>query len=55
MILGRLYRMIFGGLPSYRNHDAKVRAAHKRVSEALEGLDQDVLILMHATLVSKLD
>ncbi len=55
MILGRLYRLIFGGLPPSKDHDAKVRAAHRRVSAALEGLDKDVLTLMHAALTTKLD
>lgn len=55
VILGRLYRIIFGGVPYTKNHDAEVRAAYQRVSRALEGLDEDVLLLMQATLMSGLD
>lgn len=52
LILGRLYRMIFGGPPAVRDHDAEVQQAAARVSQALENLDRDVLTLMSATLTS---
>lgn len=55
VILGRLYRLIFGGTRYVKNHDAEVQAAQQRVSQALEGLDQDVLTLMHATMTLGLD
>lgn len=55
VILGRLYRLIFGGLRYTKNHDAEVRAAQQRVNRALEGLDQDVLTLMQATMTVGLD
>lgn len=54
MILGRLYRLIFGGLSMGRNHDREVREAHDRVSKALDGLDRDVLILMRESLKTDL-
>lgn len=53
MILGRLYRFIFGGIFMVRDHDKEVREAQARVATALEGLDKDVLTLMQATLTSK--
>lgn len=55
VILGRLYRMIFGGMRYSKNHDAEVQAAQQRVNKALEGLDQDVLLLMQATMIVGLD
>lgn len=54
MILGRLYRLIFGGLAPGRNHDREVREAHDRVSRALDGLDRDVLVLMRESLKTDL-
>lgn len=50
MILGRFYRLIFGGLAQGRNHEHEVREAHARVSRALDGLDHDVLVLMRESL-----
>jgi hypothetical protein len=47
--MGRLYRLIFGSLP-HTDHDDIVRAAHRRVNAALEGLDKDVLKLMETVL-----
>lgn len=49
LILGRLYRILFGALPD-TGHDDIVRAAHRRVNAALEGLDRDVLTLMKVAL-----
>lgn len=53
MILGRLYRLIFGGVAAVRDHDAEVQRAQKRVASALDGLDRDVLTLMKAALTAK--
>lgn len=55
VILGRLYRLIFGGSRYTKNHDAEVQVAQQRVNKALEGLDEDVLILMQATMIVGLD
>lgn len=52
VILGRLYRLIFGGVMMVRDHDQEVRDAQNRVATALEGLDRDVLVLMKATMDS---
>jgi hypothetical protein len=52
LILGKLYRLIFGGIKGDVSKDLVVIAAYARVSRALEGLDQDVLTLMQATLRS---
>lgn len=50
LILGRLYRFLFGGIKGDAAKDDEVRAAYARVNKALEGLDQDVLTLMAETL-----
>lgn len=53
LILGRLYRFLFGGIQGDTTKDVEVQEAYARLNRELDGLDQDVLTLMSETLKNR--